>query len=47
MREYLMPILVVASLVLAGCTKAKSPEADFKTSRADARASAEAAVQQK
>ena len=26
MREYLMPMFVVASLVLAGCNKAKSPE---------------------
>jgi predicted small secreted protein len=26
MREYLMPIFVVASLVLAGCNKSKSPE---------------------
>src|SRR5271165_6082269 len=26
MREYLMPILVVASLVLAGCNQSKSPE---------------------
>jgi predicted small secreted protein len=26
MREYLMPIFVVASLVLAGCNKAKSPD---------------------
>jgi hypothetical protein len=26
MREYLMPILVVAALTLAGCNKSKSPE---------------------
>jgi hypothetical protein len=26
MREYLMPILVVAALALAGCNKSKSPE---------------------
>jgi hypothetical protein len=26
MREYLMPILVVATLALAGCNKSKSPE---------------------
>jgi hypothetical protein len=26
MREYLMPILVVAALALAGCNKPKSPE---------------------
>ena len=26
MREYLMPIFMVASLVLAGCNKSKSPE---------------------
>src|SRR6202030_4853086 len=26
MREYLMPIFVVAALALAGCNKAKSPE---------------------
>jgi hypothetical protein len=26
MREYLMPIFVVASLALAGCDKSKSPE---------------------
>ena len=26
MREYLMPIFVAASLVLAGCNKSKSPE---------------------
>jgi hypothetical protein len=26
MREYLMPIFVVAALVLAGCNKSKSPE---------------------
>jgi predicted small secreted protein len=26
MREYLMPIFVVASLVLAGCNRSKSPE---------------------
>ena len=26
MREYLMPIFVVASLVLAGCNKSKSPD---------------------
>ncbi len=30
MREYLMPVLIVASLVLAGCNKAKSPEAVSK-----------------
>ena len=26
MREYLMPIFVVAALALAGCNKSKSPE---------------------
>ncbi len=26
MREYLMPIFVVASLLLTGCNKSKSPE---------------------
>jgi hypothetical protein len=26
MREYLMPVFVVAALVLAGCNKSKSPE---------------------